>query len=133
MKKALIPALALLLLAGCATVSSMYTKARPNHVVSNADGTTTFEFLFKAEGIDYEMAADRVGEYLIQFAVDNGYSGKFELIDGNAAIVQSTSPGAAALYAASGFASGMSGSSRPIGNPPRNSYVRFILKIRFVE
>ena len=118
-----------LTLTGCVTVSSIYTGANPNHTIENADGTTTFEFLFDASDYDGNLAAQRVREYLAGYSKANGF-GSFDVVSVNAAYVEKSDTGANALHAVGAGLSAYGGNF----TPPEHFttlYVRVLVEIKF--
>jgi hypothetical protein len=79
------------LISGCAsiTVSSIYDTARPNHIVLNEDGSTTFEFLFPAEDYDGTAALERIHEFLGKYSAENGFMG-YDVLNTNGATLEKT-------------------------------------------
>jgi hypothetical protein len=129
MKKILVAVFAVALLAGCATISSIYNGARPNKVVENRDGTITFEFLFPAKGIDSKMALQRMDEYLAGYASDNGFSG-YDQISFDVSVVETTNGGSVVAAAFGTWGSDLSGSGRTY-QASQDQYLRALVQLKF--
>ena len=82
MKKVMVILFVGSLLAGCMSANYVYDGSQPRSTVANADGSTTFEFLYPASGFNGNKASQRIDEYCVRYRNENGLTG-YEVLDMN--------------------------------------------------
>jgi|GEM_PF-1770846 len=126
MKKILVIMFAVVILAGCMTVSSIYDGAKPSRIIENSDGLSTFEFLFPPNDFDGKMAAQRIDEYFARYINEKGYVG-YEIVSVNSQSIEKASSSVGSFLSAWGSAeSGQQNKSNP-----NKTYVRILAQVKF--
>src|SRR5271157_1710138 len=86
MRKLLVLAFAVAVLAGCKSVpffSTSYGEAHPYNSFDNDDGSTTIEFKFILDRFDAKEAMQRIDEFLTKYSGEKGFTGyNVENVDG---------------------------------------------------
>jgi len=138
MRKLLLGIGLLLILISCATepeytVSSIYTKATPNRIIQNGDGTTTFEFVFPNKEFNSTMAGQRMSEYFNIYAANRSFA-SWTVVTADADSLTTKSKSAGAVTALSLIAAASAGYAGKDYTPtalPTDKFVRFIVCIQF--
>lgn len=120
---------------GCATTTSVSETAKPDKIVQNGDGTTTFQFLFQENGYDPNMATDRIADFVNSYAIEKGL-GSPNLIYGKAVEIPKKNWGRAIVQ---GLGNGLSSAGANLGHTtytPTNHdvndyYIQVTVKISF--